>query len=412
MRIDRTDRSRLADWWFTVDRVQLAAILVLMVVGLMLSLAASPAVAMKKGLSTFYFFERHVVFAITGLGVLIGLSFLSPRGVRRFCVLVGAVALASMAWALYAGPDINGARRWLVLAGQSLQPSEFAKPALIVLLAWLFAEAQRRPDMPALSLAVLTGVVFASLLVAQPDIGQALLFVLVWGGLYALSGQPLLGAAALAGLAIAGLVASYFTLSHVRLRIDAFLSPSPVENSQLDRAMRSFIEGGFFGRGPGEGTIKTRFPDAHTDFIYAVIAEEYGVIACLAVLILFAFIVLRALVAALGERDAANRLGIQGLALVFGLQALINMGVNVGLLPAKGMTLPYISAGGSSMLAISATLGMLLALMRRRIDPARPRKPRLMPAVSGLPMGRGAAGTARETVEAGQSRAATQSLVL
>lgn len=387
MSFSRADRSRLAEWWFTVDRVQIVAIMALIIAGLILSLAASPAVAIKKLLPTFYFFERHVFFSIAGFAIIIVFSFLKPSGVRRVSAFIALAALLGMGWALAFGTDVNGARRWLQIVGYSLQPSEFAKPAIVVLLAWLFAETTRRKDMPALPLAVVLGGLFCGLLVLQPDIGQTLLIAMVWTALYVLAGQPLFGVFVLGCLGVGGLVAAYFTLPHVQQRIDAFVSPSPVENSQLDRAMRSFIEGGFFGRGPGEGTIKTRFPDAHTDFIYSVIAEEYGVVACLALLALFAFIVLRAFVIAMNERDAANRLAIQGLALIFGLQAMINMGVNVGLLPAKGMTLPFISAGGSSMLAISVTLGMLLALTRRRVDPGRLSRPKIMPATSGMMRG-------------------------
>lgn len=387
MSFSRADRSRLAEWWFTVDRVQIVAIMALIIAGLILSLAASPAVAIKKLLPTFYFFERHVFFSIAGFAIIIVFSFLKPSGVRRVSAFMALASLLGMGWALAFGTDVNGARRWLQIVGYSLQPSEFAKPAIVVLLAWLFAETTRRKDMPALPLAVLLGGLFCGLLVLQPDIGQTLLIAMVWTALYVLAGQPLFGVLVLGCLGVGGLVAAYFMLPHVQQRIDAFVSPSPVENSQLDRAMRSFIEGGFFGRGPGEGTIKTRFPDAHTDFIYSVIAEEYGVVACLALLALFAFIVLRAFVIAMNERDAANRLAIQGLALIFGLQAMINMGVNVGLLPAKGMTLPFISAGGSSMLAISVTLGMLLALTRRRVDPGRLSRPKIMPATSGMMRG-------------------------
>lgn len=387
MSFSRADRSRLAEWWFTVDRVQIVAIMALIIAGLILSLAASPAVAIKKLLPTFYFFERHVFFSIAGFAIIIVFSFLKPSGVRRVSAFMALASLLGMGWALAFGTDVNGARRWLQIVGYSLQPSEFAKPAIVVLLAWLFAETTRRKDMPALPLAVLLGGLFCGLLVLQPDIGQTLLIAMVWTALYVLAGQPLFGVLVLGCLGVGGLVAAYFMLPHVQQRIDAFVSPSPVENSQLDRAMRSFIEGGFFGRGPGEGTIKTRFPDAHTDFIYSVIAEEYGVVACLALLALFAFIVLRAFLIAINERDAANRLAIQGLALIFGLQAMINMGVNVGLLPAKGMTLPFISAGGSSMLAISVTLGMLLALTRRRVDPGRLSRPKIMPATSGMMRG-------------------------
>ncbi|MEO1205858.1 MAG: putative peptidoglycan glycosyltransferase FtsW [Pseudomonadota bacterium] len=367
MGLTRADRSVVSEWWFTVDRALFAAVLTLMVVGLVLSLSASPAVAIKKGLGTFYFFNRQLICSLIGIGLLFGLSLMQPSTIRRFASGLMLAMMAALLVVWFTGDEINGARRWLYVAGVSFQPSEVLKPAYVVILAWLFAEAQRRPDMPALPLAVLLGGSIAGLLVLQPDVGQGLLVAMVWGALYVLSGQPMIGAVALGLLAGGGLYLAYLFLPHVSYRIDAFLQPSPVENSQIDRAMRSFIEGGFFGRGPGEGTIKTRFPDAHTDFIYAVIAEEYGVIACIFVLGLFAFIVLRAFLTSLQETDAADRLAIQGLAVIFAAQALINMGVNVGLLPAKGMTLPYVSAGGSSHIGISITLGMLLALTRRRV---------------------------------------------
>jgi cell division protein FtsW len=378
MRISRADRSRLAEWWFTVDHVLLSAILIIVATGVVLSLAASPAVAMKKGLPAYYFVKRHVAFSIAGILIMVGVSLMSPAAVRRLALAVFVAAMAGLVALYFWGVELNGARRWLSVGGHSLQPSEFAKPAFIVLSAWLFAEARERPDMPALPLAAGVFICFAALLVAQPDVGQTLLVCLVWGALFFVSGQPLVGASLVGLIGAAGLFAAYHVFPHVALRLDRFLTPLPGDHSQVDRAMRSFAEGGFLGRGPGEGTIKTSLPDAHTDFIFAVVAEEYGAVACLALLALFAFVVLRALLQGVREPEAATRLSIIGLALLFGLQALINMGVNVGLLPAKGMTLPFISAGGSSMLAVSLTLGMALALTRRRPDFERLKKPRLV----------------------------------
>lgn len=378
MSMSRSDRSRFATWWFTVDRVLLMAILTLIGTGLVLSLAASPAVAIKKGFPTYYFVERHVVFSMMAALTMVAVSLLPPVGVRRLALGLFALSVVGLIAVQFRGDEINGARRWLSIAGHSLQPSEFMKPGFVVLTAWLLAEAHTRKDVPALPLAVLLGLAAASLLVIQPDVGQTLLVCAVWAALYFLSGQSLVGAAALAVIGPVGIFAAYQTFPHVQQRLDRFFSPNIGDYSQVDRAMKSFAEGGFLGRGPGEGTIKTSLPDAHTDFIFAVVAEEYGVIACLALLCLFGFIVMRALLRAAQEPDASTRLAIQGLALIFGLQGLINMGVNVGLLPAKGMTLPFISAGGSSMLAVAVTLGMLLALTRRRPDPQRLKKPRLM----------------------------------
>ena len=366
MSFSREDRSRLAGWWFTVDRALLVAIFILIGAGLLFSLAASPAVALKKGFSAYHFVERQVFFSALGAMILVVLSFFTPREARRFTIALLFVAVAGLVAVHVLGQEINGARRWLSLAGHSVQPSEFLKPAFVVVSGWLLAEARTRPEMPGLWLAIGLYALVACFLVLQPDVGQTLLLSLVWGALFFVSGQPLIYAAAIVAIGLGGIAGAYVAFAHVQARVDRFLDPAPGDNSQVDRALQSFTQGGFFGRGPGEGTIKTSLPDAHTDFIFAVIAEEYGAIACLAIVLLFAFIVLRALHRAGQERDLATKLGIIGLALVFGLQALFNMGVNVGLLPAKGITLPYLSAGGSSTLAISITLGLLLALTRRR----------------------------------------------
>jgi cell division protein FtsW len=384
MKFSRADRSRLADWWFTVDHALLYAILIIVGAGVVLSLAASPAVAIKKGLAPYYFVERHVLFSTLGLVVMLAASLLAPATVRRLSAVVLAVAMAGLVAVYFTGEELNGARRWLSFEGHSIQPSEFAKPAFVVVSAWLLAEAKVRLDMPALAISIALYIVFAGLLVIQPDVGQTLLISCVWATMFFVSGQPILGAAIFGGLGAVGIFAAYEVFPHVTGRINRFFNPQAGDFSQGDRAMRSFAEGGFLGRGPGEGTIKTSLPDAHTDYIFAVVAEEYGVLACLVLLSLFAFVVLRALLAAVREPEPASRLAIVGLGVMFGLQALINMGVNVGLLPAKGMTLPFISAGGSSMLAISLTLGMMLALTRHRADHDRLKKPRLTASLDSL----------------------------
>ena len=375
MRLSRAERSLLVDWWFTVDRALLAAILVILGAGLLLSLAESPSIALKRGLPIFYFVERHFAFAVASALILFAVSLLSPAAVRRLSLIVLVVAFALMALVLLVGAEINGARRWLHVGGYSLQPSEFAKPAFVVLSAWLLAEGERRPDMPTMPLAVALYLTFTSLLVLEPDVGQALLVSLVWGTLFLLAGRPVRWFVMLvAGLA-AGLLTAYLSLGYVRLRIDRFLHPSVGDSFQTDRALQSFIEGGFFGKGPGEGTIKTVLPDAHTDFIFAVIAEEYGVLACLVLLALFGLVAVRVFSRHLGRSSDFAPLAAAALVLLFVLQAIINMAVTVGLVPAKGMTLPFISSGGSSMLAVGLTMGMLLAVTRRRSDPERVKKP-------------------------------------
>jgi len=365
MPFSRADRSRLAEWWFTVDRRLLTASLALLAVGLVVSFAASPAVALKKGLPALYFVERHAAVALLAGAVLWAVSLLDPRAVRRLALVLFLAGLAAMVLVLMTGEEINGARRWLRIAGVSLQPSEIAKPAFVVLAAWAFSERARRPDVPAWPLAAGLYVLLAVVLVQQPDVGQTVLVSLVWGVLFVLAGGSLLWAGGFLAAGLAGLALAYATLGYVRLRVDRFFNPSPGDNSQVDRALQAFTEGGLLGRGPGEGTIKTVLPDAHTDFILAVIAEEYGALACLALLALFAYLAFRPIFTTARSPDPFIRLAVPGLALLLAFQALINMGVNTGLLPPKGITLPFVSAGGSSALATAITLGMMLALSRR-----------------------------------------------
>jgi cell division protein FtsW len=377
MRLSRSERSLLTDWWFSVDRALLAVFLGLILAGVVLSLAAGPAVAVKKGLPEYYFVERHVFFALIGILLMLAVSALSPRQVRRLSLILCLSALGMLAAVLLWGPEVNGARRWLRIAGYSFQPSEIAKPGFVVLSGWLLAEARRRPDVPALPLAVALYLMFASLIVLQPDVGQALLISTVWGALFFLSGQPLIRLATLGFCGVFGFASAYAAFPHVRARIGRFVDPSSGDTFQTDRAIDSFSEGGFFGRGPGEGTIKSILPDAHADFSFAVIGEEYGTILCLVIVGLFAFIVFRSLQRTWASASFFVRLAVTGLALLLALQATINMGVNVGLFPAKGITLPFISAGGSSNLAVSLLAGMLLSLTRRWPNEARLKMPSL-----------------------------------
>ena len=366
MNFSRTDRSLVAEWWYTVDRPLIAAILALIAAGFLFSLAASPAVAVHHGLAPFYFVQRHAVFAAAVVPVLIAVSLLPAAQIRRFSLALFFAMLGLMAMVLYTGPEINGARRWVEIAGQQLQPSELLKPAFVVLTAWLFAQTAVAPKMPALPLAIALYLAAATALVMQPDIGQTTLITAVWGALLFLSGQSLkrIGAFLAAG-AIAFAVA-YETLPHVRSRVDRYMHTGAGDTFQMDRARASIIEGGLLGRGPGEGTLKMALPDAHTDYVLAVIAEEYGTLACLGLVGLFGFVVFRGLSASWREPDVFRRLAASGLGLLLGVQVLINVGVAAGLLPSKGMTLPFVSYGGSSMLGMAIGMGMLLAVTRRR----------------------------------------------
>jgi cell division protein FtsW len=362
----RSHYSPLASWWRTVDRLMLAALLAVMLAGIVLSLAASPPVAARIGLEPFYFVNRHVMYLIPAIAVMFGTSLLPPRQIRRVALVVFAISFAMVVSTLYFGAEIKGARRWIIILGVNIQPSEFLKPAFVILIAWLFAESSRTHDVPANALAL--GLLFGTIaiLVAQPDFGQTMLVALVWGALFFMAGMRMIWVIGLLGAAGCGLAGATLLLPHVAGRIRRFMDPASGDTFQVDTAVESFIHGGWFGRGPGEGTVKRILPDAHADFVFAVAAEEFGIVLCLILVSLIAFIVLRALTNAMRNSDPFARFATAGLAILFGTQSAINMAVNLALIPAKGMTLPFISYGGSSMISLAYGVGMLLALMRER----------------------------------------------
>src|ERR1041385_1007965 len=364
--ISREQRTPLSEWWWTVDRPLLAAIVALIVGGVILSLAASPPVATRIGLDPFHFFNRHVLFLLPSFIVLISVSFLSPRQIRRTALIVFVVSVVLIVITLLVGPEVKGSRRWITLIGVNIQASESAKPAFVILAAWLFAESARRPEMPATSMALAVLMMLVSLLVMEPDFGQTMLILMVWGALFFIAGMRIVWVFGLAGAAAAGLFSAYLLVPHVAGRIKRFMDPASGDTFQVDTAMEAFANGGWFGLGPGEGTAKRSLPDSHTDFVFAVGAEEFGIILCLALLALFAFIVLRTLSRAWATEDLFARFAASGLAILFGVQAAINMSVNLHLIPAKGMTLPFISYGGSSMVSLAYGVGMMLALTRLR----------------------------------------------
>lgn len=363
--LSRLDRSPVANWWWTVDRWFLAAFLSLMGLGIVLSFAASPAVAERIGLDSFHFATRQVVFMVPALGAMLFVSFLDARRIRRLALAMLVVTLALMVAVLFVGVEVKGSHRWLSVFGMSLQPSEFLKPAFVVICAWLFAEHKRQPDIPGnLFAMILLGVVLA-LLVAQPDLGQTILVLGTWGVMFFMAGMPWLWIVVIGGLGAAGAVGAYTAFPHVAGRIDRFLTGEG-DTFQVDMGRDAVVQGGWFGVGPGEGTIKRLIPDSHADFVFSVAGEEFGIALCLVIMLIFAFIVLRGLGTALKEQDDFTRYAVAGLVVVFGLQSVINMGVNLQLMPAKGMTLPFISYGGSSLIAIAISMGMVLALTRRR----------------------------------------------
>jgi cell division protein FtsW len=363
--VSRAERGPLADWFWTIDRFFLAMFIFLMGIGFMLSFAASPAVAERIGLEPFHFVKRHAAFMIPSLAVMVGLSFLTPRQVRRTAIILLIVALGMMLLALFFGIEVKGSRRWVTLAGISIQPSEFMKPAFVVVCAWLFAEHARQPEIPGNLFAIILFGIVAALLVAQPDLGQTILTTAVWGGMFFMAGMPWIWIIILGAGGVGGLFGAYYVFPHVALRIDKFLTGEG-DTFQIDTAREAIIRGDWFGQGPGEGIVKRIIPDAHTDFIFSVAAEEFGIVFCMALVALFSVLVLRGLSHAYKERNDFNRFAVAGLVLQIGIQSIINVGVNLELLPAKGMTLPLFSNGGSSMVAICVTAGFILALTRHR----------------------------------------------
>lgn len=364
--VSRAERSAFGDWWWTVDRLLIAGLAILMLAGLVFLMAGGPPVAERLGLSTFHFVNRQVMFLIPALFIMIPVSFLSLRHLRRLALLVYAASMVLILLAFQYGPEIKGAHRWIMIGPLGLQPSEFVKPAFVVLSAWAFSEGARRKDVPGTLLAFLLLPATIIPLILQPDFGQTMLVTIVWCGLFFVAGLHWFWVMGLGGAGLVGIVAAYEFLPHVRARIERFLDKESGDTFQVDTAMESFSRGGWLGRGPGEGTVKRILPDAHTDFIFAVTAEEFGIVVCIVLLLVFAFIVLRGLSLARRSEDTFCRLAATGLIFMFGLQACINMMVNVHLMPAKGMTLPFISYGGSSLLSLALGMGFLIALTRRR----------------------------------------------
>ncbi|MBT3557337.1 MAG: cell division protein FtsW [Rhodospirillales bacterium] len=364
--IARTDTSIVGRWWWTVDRWLLVMVASLAFFGAVLSLAASPAVAERIGLDTYHFVARQLVFLPVALMTMLGVSLLSARGVRRLALFVTVSAVILMVLTLIIGVEVKGATRWIRLGGFAIQPSEFVKPGFAVLAAWLFSQRRLDDRFPGYALATGLYLGIVALLALQPDIGMTFAVSAVWFVQFFLAGLPLMIVVVLGVALLASTVGAYFVFDHVQARVDQFLDPSSGGGYQVTRSLEALRNGGLFGRGPGEGRIKEVLPDAHADFILAVAGEEFGLIVCLVLVILFAGIVLRGISRAFQDDDLFIMLGVAGLMVQFALQAIINMASTLNMMPPKGMTLPFISYGGSSTLAMGIGMGMALALTRTR----------------------------------------------
>ena len=357
----------LPRWWRTIDKWSMSCILLLFGIGLLLGLASSPPLAAKNGLEPFYYVQRQAFFGTVAIIVMLIVSMMSPNLVRRLAILGFFAALLGLMLLPVFGTDFGkGATRWYSLGFASIQPSEFLKPGFVVFAAWLMAAAQEVAGPPGRSLSLFMAMIIVAFLAVQPDFGQAALILFAWGVMYFVGGASIVLLVSIAALVVAGGIAAYNVSEHFARRIDGFLNPDVDPTTQLGYATNAIREGGFLGVGVGEGQVKWSLPDAHTDFIIAVAAEEYGLILVLVIILLYTTIVVRGLTRLMRERDPFIRLAGTGLACTFGVQAMINMGVAVRLLPAKGMTLPFVSYGGSSLIAGGLALGMLFAFTRSR----------------------------------------------
>jgi cell division protein FtsW len=363
----RVSEPLLSRWWRTIDKWTLSAVLVLFGIGILLGLAASVPLATRNGLDPFYYVQRQAFFGALALVAMIACSMLTPGMVRRLGVLGFILAFAALALLPVFGTDFGkGAVRWFSLGFASVQPSEFLKPGFIVLTAWLMAASFDLNGPPGKTISFVITLVIVGFLALQPDFGQSMLVLFGWGVVYFVAGAPFFLISLVAGLVGLGGVFAYSHSEHFARRIDGFLSTDVDPRTQIGYATNAIQEGGFFGVGIGGGQVKWALPDAHTDFIIAVAAEEYGLVLVVIIIALYALIVVRSLYRLTKERDTFVRLAGAGLACIFGVQAMINIGVAVRLLPAKGMTLPFVSYGGSSVIAAGITVGMLLALTRAR----------------------------------------------
>ena len=362
----RTNNSIFGRWWWTVDRPMLFAFFLMIAFGILMAMAATPMVAARIGIEKFYFLKRHLLYIIPSLMIMFSVSILDNRNLKKFALVLYLISIFLIFMTLIFGMEIKGARRWISLLGFSIQPSEFAKPALIIITAWMFSKQQKEPEFPGKIVAFVFYLVVALLLVLQPDIGMLVVVSGVWFGMLFLNGLPIIYLVGLLIFGLSGFVLAYLFLPHVTARVDKFLDPSAGDHYQITKSLDAFSAGGLFGVGPGEGIVKKNLPDAHADFVFSVLGEEFGFFVCVLLVILVAFIVIYGMIRLLKDSNLFSIFATTGLLAQFGLQSFINMASSLHLIPTKGMTLPFISYGGSSMFAISITAGMILALGRKK----------------------------------------------
>jgi cell division protein FtsW len=363
--IARDSNSILGQWWWTVDRVMLFAFSILIAFGILLAVAATPMVADRMGIEKFYFLKRHLSYLVPSLFIIFSISVLSISNLKKLSIFLFVVFMLLTFLTLIIGIEIKGARRWISIFGFSIQPSEFVKPALAVITAWMLSEQQKRPEFYGKFLSALFLGSFIFLLVLQPDIGMAVVTISVWFGQLFVNGLSIFFVILAAAIGVGGFILAYLFLPHVTARVDRFLDPAVGDHYQINRSLEAFSNGGFFGVGPGEGIIKKYLPDAHADFVFAVLGEEFGFCVCVLVVAVIAFIVVYGMLKTVKEGSLFSLLASVGLLAQFGLQSFINIASALHIIPTKGMTLPFMSYGGSSMIAASITLGMILTLKKK-----------------------------------------------
>ena len=364
--LDRRNNTALGRWWWTLDRTTFFAMMALICIGFFLVMAGSPPVARRLGYPDFYFVSRHQIFLGISTVMMVLISLLDSPQIRRLAMFGFAVSFILLVLLPVIGFENKGSIRWLHLGGMSVQPSEFMKPCFAIVLAAIFSARFTQPDFPSYRIAIAAYLAVSALLIIQPDFGMTVTVTMMFGVQFFLAGMPFLWVVAMIVLAIGGVFGAYHALPHVAKRIDRFLDPEGGDNYQVEHSLQAFKEGGLFGRGPGEGIVKQHIPDSHTDFIFSVAGEEFGMIFCMLIIFLFALIVVRGFAKLGRETDMFRLIAVGGLLTQFGIQAIVNMGVAVNLLPAKGMTLPFLSYGGSSLIAMAGGMGMMLALTRKR----------------------------------------------
>ena len=362
----RERKTPIAEWWWTIDKALLGALVLLLMAGVLLSFAASPPVAVRIGLNPWYFIIRQAIFASLAVPVMLATSMLGHRGARMGALGVLVVSVGLLWLTLKFGVEVKGAKRWVSIAGNTIQPSEFVKPAYAVIASWLFSEAMKQKGVPARTIATAIMLTIVAGLLLQPDIGQTALMLATWGALLFLSGISWFVIGGLGVGAVGLLFGAYTVFPHFAKRIDSFLNPEGGNTYQVDKALGSLLEGGWFGRGPGESLAKKVIPDAHADYVFSAAAGEFGILFCIFLVALIAFVVVRALIGAQQQSSLFARLAASVLAVQFGLQSAINLSVNLNLIPPKGMTLPFVSYGGTSMLAVAFQVGLMLALTRKK----------------------------------------------